>query len=627
MKRLTLLLFVTLPILSGNSYTMLDKIKARFSVSRIGLMTLALLFFCSHPLRASVKIEKHDAGYSVSIDGQPFALYDTGQNHSRPFFREVRATDGTILSRPIAPPGGDHPHHTGMWIAIDEVNGIQFWHQQGQIKNRSVEVVQTGSNPAILKVKNDWLDPHGELVLRERTTIRIFENRLLIYDIRFTAGEKQVTFGDTEEGFFAFRMVDSMCEENTGKVVNADGLQTAKGCWGKTSEWVNYSGEVEGNTFGVAIFDHPLNFRPGRYHVRDYGLFTINPFGEHDYTKGKKPAHQVTLPPESSLELRYGIYFQQGGVQADNMKHAYEDFLLETRTAGQQEIQYRSSADGTVQPAMFYTPNSETPVPLLVALHTWSGDYRQDAHQACADWCQEKGWVYIHPNFRGPNRNPEATGSDLVVQDIVDAVTFASQHAYVDPARIYLVGTSGGGYTALLMAGRRPELWAGVSAWVPIVDLERWYHENKADGDKHWREIGNSCGGPPGASEEVDRQYELRSPITWLEGARGVNMDINAGIRDGHEGSVPVSHTLRAYNKIADQEDRLTEAEIEYFVHEARVPPLLQHETPDPSYGDKQPLFRRHAQCVRVTLFDGAHELIPQAALQWLEQQRRGDHK
>jgi len=63
----------------------------------------------------------------------------------------------------------------------------------------------------------------------------------------------------------------------------------------------------------------------------------------------------------------------------------------------QREIRYRSSADGTIQPAMFFAPHVGRRVPLLVALHTWSGDYRQDLHSACADWCQEKDWAYIHP--------------------------------------------------------------------------------------------------------------------------------------------------------------------------------------------------------------------------------------
>ncbi|QEG33200.1 DUF6807 family protein [Bythopirellula goksoeyrii] len=591
----------------------------------IGWCSALLLNFSVSTSSLAVDIGQQGDNFLVSIDGQEFALYDTGKDNARPFFRNVRAADGTIVSRPISPPGGDHPHHTGIWVAVDKVNDIKFWAQEGRIKNRAVEVVETGSNPAVLKVKNDWLNPNGEVVLKERTTICIFENRLLIYDIRFTTGEEPVTFGDTEEGFFAFRMADSIREEATGEIVNADGLKTAKGCWGRQSNWVDYSGQVEGRKYGVAIFDHPLNFRPGRYHVRDYGLFAINPFGEHDYTEGKLPAQPVTLPAESSLELQYGMYFHPGDVDAGNVARVYQDFLRKTEspTKGQQEIQYRSSADGTVQPAMFYAPKRDQKVPLLVALHTWSGDYKQDDHEECLQWCIEKGWVYIHPNFRGPNRNPAATGSELVIQDIEDTVTFASQHANVDPSRVYLVGTSGGGYAALLMAGRRPELWAGVSAWVPIVDLESWYYENKADGDKHWREIANSCGGPPDASKKVKEQYAKRSPITWLKNARAVNVDINAGIRDGHVGSVPVSHSLRAFNKIANEPDRLSEEEIAYFVQEAQVPDHLMYEITDPSYGDKQPLFRRQAQNVRITLFDGGHELIPQAAMNWLEHQRQ----
>jgi len=41
------------------------------------------------------------------------------------------------------------------------------------------------------------------------------------------------------------------------------------------------------------------------------------------------------------------------------------------------EVRYKSSADGTQQPAMFYAPEKSAAVPLLVVLHTWHGDYKQ----------------------------------------------------------------------------------------------------------------------------------------------------------------------------------------------------------------------------------------------------------
>jgi hypothetical protein len=51
-----------------------------------------------------------------------------------------------------------------------------------------------------------------------------------------------------------------------------------------------------------------------------------------------------------------------------------------------------------------------------------------------------------------------------------------------------------------------------------------------------------------------------RSPLTYLERARGVPIDINHGIHDGHgNNSVPISQSLRAFNELAAPEDCFTE--------------------------------------------------------------------
>ncbi|QDV13508.1 Prolyl oligopeptidase family protein [Rosistilla oblonga] len=284
------------------------------------------------------------------------------------------------------------------------------------------------------------------------------------------------------------------------------------------------------------------------------------------------------------------------------------------------EIRYLSSADKTEQPAMFYSPDSESAVPLVVALHSWSGDYKQRLHQEIEAWCIEQGWAYIHPNFRGPNLRPEATGSELVVQDIVSAVDHAKTAANIDPSAVYLIGTSGGGYTSLLMAGRHPEIWAGASAWVPISDLTAWYHECKLAKRNYFNNIAASCGGVPGTSPEVDEEYRKRSPLTYLADAKGVRLSINAGIRDGHVGSVPVSHSLLAFNEVAEAADRLSEEQIREFVQTAKVPADLQTAISDPSFGEKQPLFRRTSGSATVTLFDGGHELVDNAAIAWIKQ-------
>ncbi|MFH0938182.1 MAG: prolyl oligopeptidase family serine peptidase [Planctomycetota bacterium] len=296
------------------------------------------------------------------------------------------------------------------------------------------------------------------------------------------------------------------------------------------------------------------------------------------------------------------------------------------------EIKYQSSADKTMQPAMFYKPDVKEPRPLLVALHTWSHTYQDDWSEHGGTWCVEQGWGFIFPNFRGANNRPEATGSDLVIQDILDAVEYAKKNGIVDERRIYLMGHSGGGYVALLMAGRAPDVWAGVSAWVPISDLKAWHIESKSPptwlrGTHYWQAIETSCGGDPAKDIKAAEEAKKRSPITYLKNAKNLRLDINAGIHDGHDGSVPISHTLNAFNILAEEKDRLTTEEIEYFVKKAQVPPKIKAGIEEDDCWGKKLLFRRQSGLTRVTIFDGGHEINNKAALTWLAAQQKNIKK
>ncbi|MDQ3802688.1 MAG: prolyl oligopeptidase family serine peptidase [Acidobacteriota bacterium] len=290
-----------------------------------------------------------------------------------------------------------------------------------------------------------------------------------------------------------------------------------------------------------------------------------------------------------------------------------------------QRITYLSSADNTRQPMMFYKPQRDEPRPLLVALHSWSENYTQAESAIYAEWCIANDWVFIHPNFRGANVRPQATGSELVIGDVLSAIDYAKANAPVDESRVYAVGWSGGGYLGLLLAGRAPEIWAGVSAWVPISDLNAWYEESRRLGTKYVRQIAASCGGSPTGEGAAAEECRKRSALTYLERARGVPLDINHGIRDGrnNDDPVPVSQSLRAFNLLAAPQDRFTEEEVAYFTREAQVPPALRNETSDPSYGGLRILFRRQSGSARITVFDGAHDKNTEAAFRWLNRQRR----
>ncbi|MBI4977228.1 MAG: prolyl oligopeptidase family serine peptidase [Spirochaetes bacterium] len=292
--------------------------------------------------------------------------------------------------------------------------------------------------------------------------------------------------------------------------------------------------------------------------------------------------------------------------------------------AGVKKIVYHSDADATEQPALFYRPDATEPVPLLVALHTWGGNYMQ-AEPEYAKWCIAHGWAMLHPNFRGPNNNPEACGSEHAVKDILSAVTYAKTLANIDQTRVYLVGASGGGHMAMLMAGRSPETWAAVSAWCGISDLKEWYVQTRAAKLNYADMLKKVCSGTPGESSSVDDEYARRSPIIYIASAKKLPLDINAGIHDGHTGSVPVSHSLLAYNMAAAEADRIPADDIDFMTANRSVPTKYQKPENDPYYGKAPVLFRKISGNTRISVFDGGHVIIHAAALAWLEQQRKDE--
>lgn len=289
-------------------------------------------------------------------------------------------------------------------------------------------------------------------------------------------------------------------------------------------------------------------------------------------------------------------------------------------------VDVTSTKDGTPQKVVYYQPDSAAKdlagptVPLLVFLHTWSGSIEQAP--ALSGLAKQLGWVMIAPAFRGPNNRPEACASDLASQDIIDAVEYAKAHARIDTDRIYLVGGSGGGHMSLVMASRTPDLWAAVSAWVPISDLTAWHAESTARKNNYAKMIEQCCGGKPGPATEAE--YRHRSPLFHLAAAKGVLLDINTGIHDGHTGSVPVSHSLRAFNVLAAPDKQVSTEDIDFMVREQKIPASLAAETQIDPERQKATLFRRASGNARVTVFEGGHDSEPTAALEWLSRQRKG---
>ncbi len=286
------------------------------------------------------------------------------------------------------------------------------------------------------------------------------------------------------------------------------------------------------------------------------------------------------------------------------------------------KITVESSIDGSDQPSYIILPadysTTGKPRPILVALHTWSSNVEQknDAWEA---ECFRRGWIYLFPHFRGPNNHPNACGSKLAQQDILDALVFAKKTYRVDASRVYLAGVSGGGHMTMLMASRYPQYWTAASAWVGISDLVSWH--DKHAGTKYGAMMRASTGGVPGANADVDQQYRQRSPVHFLQHSLRVPLDIAAGIHDGHTGSVPISHSLKAFNVIAKAAKSVPVSAAEMKLLSTPQGRLLEPMASDLEKDhalERKIYLRRYAGQSRVTIFEGGHEGIASAAFDWL---------
>ena len=292
--------------------------------------------------------------------------------------------------------------------------------------------------------------------------------------------------------------------------------------------------------------------------------------------------------------------------------------LWQESVPGIQDVLITSTADGSDQPALWLAPEGDQARPLLVILHSSSAEYLQHAGIPYAMFADENGWAVIAPQFRGVNDHPEAMGSDLAVQDVVDAIDFAIAQGGVDANRVYTVGYSGGGTMSLLLAGRFPDKVTAVAAWGPPYDLIAFYLQSLQTGRHYASDIQAACGGDPTADSEAEADCLHRSPLTHLDNAReqAVPVFIGHGL---HDSLLSPSHGAGAFNQLADPADQLSQGQVD-LIAQGILPDDLPEPISTESYfaeGDPPPVLARQSAAVWLVLFDADHEMVYQPTLRW----------
>jgi len=302
-----------------------------------------------------VQVKQSGAEVEIQVDGKLFTRYTMLSAPNKPVFYPILTEDGKHFTRrwpvePDAVPGEshDHVHHRGLWFTHSKVNGVDFWSEEGTVGKTvttRISAVHSGATHGSFTADTEWRLPDGKLIARDRRVVSITRlnngGRLLDFDITITPTDGPLVFGDNKDGVFGLRLPDTLAVNpavkpkvtGTGHILTSTGMKDGD-AWGKRADWVDYWGPIPagGDTYGVAIFDSPSNFRhPQTWHARDYSLFTVNPFGLHDFNLGDKGAGDLTVPADGKLHALYRVYFHRGNAEDARVADHYAEFAGKKR--------------------------------------------------------------------------------------------------------------------------------------------------------------------------------------------------------------------------------------------------------------------------------------------------------
>ncbi|MDH4092621.1 MAG: PmoA family protein [Cyclobacteriaceae bacterium] len=289
----------------------------------------------------------------VRYDGKLLTAYCYFDSTEKPVLFPIKTVSGVTVTRgyPIAPRPGertDHPHHVGLWLNYESVNGLDFWNNSdaispekkphyGSIKHQKILSSESKKDKASLKTLSNWVDQAGNILLEE-TTYFVFTKKGndFIIDRVSTLEAKmdEVVFKDVKDGMIAIRVarqlelpskesgkyVDAHGEvttvppsgsDVTGMYINEEGIR-GDDVWSTRSRWAVLNGTKDGETISIAIIDHPKNpGYPTYWHARGYGLFAANPLGQQVFSKGKEELNLV-LKEGQKAAFRYRIIVHSG---------------------------------------------------------------------------------------------------------------------------------------------------------------------------------------------------------------------------------------------------------------------------------------------------------------------------
>ena len=202
---------------------------------------------------------------SFQHDGEELTRYHFGPSLQRPFLYPLAGPEGRSLTRmghPHEPV--THSHHNSVWIAHQNVAGVNFWEDspKGRIVCRWIEQYEDGPDSAWLLGVNAWQNAAGAVLMNEHRRIEVkwleAGQYLVIFDLQWEApGREPVTLGQTAFGPIGVRMAKTIGpHDGGGRFLNSEGQRDEAQAFRRPARWVDASGPVTSRaTGGITLMD------------------------------------------------------------------------------------------------------------------------------------------------------------------------------------------------------------------------------------------------------------------------------------------------------------------------------------------------------------------------------------
>jgi hypothetical protein len=268
-------------------------------------------------------IEQKPAHLLINADGTLFARYNY-MGVWKPYFWPVNGSGGSVVR---GAGGGDHPHHTGLYLAYGghgEGGSANIWSDWDEPpygpcgKMLHQRFIYFSEGPVYAEFVEDiiYVKGNGDVLLDERRTARAWysDNGARFLDLSFDTttpldiGERQF--------LLVARITPSMKLPEQGHVENSEGDIGRKEVHHKRARWCDLSGTVGDGVNGICIFDHPNN--------PEYPGFWGEIAVPSQMTLLHHPPKELS---EERLHLKFRIYIHDGMTADAQVETRYQSYI------------------------------------------------------------------------------------------------------------------------------------------------------------------------------------------------------------------------------------------------------------------------------------------------------------